>query len=132
MLVVHRVAQLPDLLFNLGDFLGAKLDRGIRPVPTPLVLVQLEQADHQVEAGPVQIHVEPVSAQDVHERGCAQSQVLQKRPKKETLNYLLLLSNRPQPSQGRLPFFKHVERSSFQIIPVYLLIPSPPEQLLNH
>lgn len=82
-LVVHCVAQLPDLLLYFGDLLGTEMDRGVRPIPAPLVLVQFEQAEHQVQAGPVQIHVEPVSAQDVHERGCTQSQVLQRRQKKK-------------------------------------------------
>lgn len=82
-LVVHRVAQLPDLLLHLGDLAGAELRGGVgdgdHHAAAALVLVQLQQPDHQVQAGPVQVHVEPVPAQDVHERGRAQSQVLQRR-----------------------------------------------------
>lgn len=76
MLVVHRVTQLPDLLLHLGDLPVAQLGGGVYHNHTPLVLVQLQQPDHQVQARPVQVHVQPVSAEDVHQRGRTQSQVL--------------------------------------------------------
>lgn len=83
MLVVHRVTQLPDLLLHLGDFPGAELRGGVYLYlyhnPAPLVLVQLQQPDHQVQTRPVQIHVQPVSTEDIHQRRRAQSQVLQRR-----------------------------------------------------
>lgn len=75
-LVVHGVAQLPDLLLYLGQLFGTKLDAGVRLRRGSVVLVQLEEPDHQVQTGPVQVHVQPVAAQDVHQSCCAQSQVL--------------------------------------------------------
>lgn len=81
-LVVHGVAELPDFLLHLGDFPGAELIGGVRhshnPGPAALVLVQLQQPDHQVQTRPVQIHVQPVSTEDVHQRRRTQSQVLQR------------------------------------------------------
>lgn len=67
--VVHRVTQLPDPLFHLGNFPGAELSTGVShgPAPLVLVLVQLQEPDHQVQTGAVQVHVEAVSTQDVHE-----------------------------------------------------------------
>lgn len=81
MLVVHGVAELPDLLLHLGDFSGTELRGGVCHGPAPLILVHLQQPDHQVKTRPVQIHVQAVSAEDVHQRRCTQSQVLQKQKK---------------------------------------------------
>lgn len=78
-LVVHSVAKLSDLLLHFGNFSGAELRGGVCSSCTPLVLVQLQQPDHEVEAGPVQVHVQPVSTENVHQRSCTQSQVLQKQ-----------------------------------------------------
>ena len=77
-LVVHRLTQLADLLLDLGHLLGGEL------VLLVLLgrrlhgdqLIHLKQLDHQLQAGPVQVHVQPVPAQDVHQGGGAQRQVL--------------------------------------------------------
>lgn len=76
-LVVHGVAQLPDVLLYFPKLFGTKVDAGVRLDPGSMILVQFEEPDHQVQTGSVQVHVEPVSAQDVHEGCRAQSQVLQ-------------------------------------------------------
>lgn len=81
MLVVHGLAQLPDLLLNLRHFLGGELI-----LVAWVALVQLQQLDHELQTRSVQIHVEPISTQDVHQGGGAQSKVLknmQKRKKKK-------------------------------------------------
>lgn len=75
-LVVHGVAQLPDLLLHFGNFPGTELKVTVYAGPAPTILVQLQQADHELQTRSVQIHVQAVSAEDVHERGRAQSQVL--------------------------------------------------------
>lgn len=76
MLVVHGVAQLPDLLLHFGDFPGAELEVALHAGRAPAILVQLQQPDHKVEARPVQVHVQAVSTENVHERRRAQSEVL--------------------------------------------------------
>ena len=85
MLVVHRLAELADLLLDLGHLLGGELVRLVLLVLGVLggrlngdQLVHLQQLDHQLQAGPVQVHVEPVAAKDVHEGRGAQRQVLRR------------------------------------------------------
>lgn len=70
-LVVHGRTQLPDFLLFLLHLLLRELI-----LVSQVILVQLQQLDHQLQAGPVQVHVETVPTQDVHEGGRAQSQVL--------------------------------------------------------
>ena len=76
MLVVHSLTQLPDLLLDLCHFLSGELI-----LMTRVVLVQLQQLDHELQTGPVQIHVKTIPAQDVHQGGRAQSKVLTERQK---------------------------------------------------
>lgn len=76
MLVVHGVAQLPDLLLHFGNFSGTELKVALHAGHAPAVLVQLQQPDHKFEARPVQVHVQTVSTENVHERRRAQSEVL--------------------------------------------------------
>lgn len=75
-LVVHGVAQLPDLLLHFGDFPGTELKVTVYAGPVPTILVQLQQPDHELQTRSVQVHVQAVSAEDVHERRRAQGQVL--------------------------------------------------------
>lgn len=75
-LVVHGVAQLPDLLLHFGDFPGTELKVTVYAGSAPTILVQLQQPDHELQTRSVQVHVQAVSAEDVHERRRAQSQVL--------------------------------------------------------
>lgn len=70
MFVVHRLTQLADPLLHLVYLFGCELTVG------RFVLLELQQADHQLQTGPVQVHVQAVTAQDVHQRGRAKSQVL--------------------------------------------------------
>lgn len=74
MLVVHGLAQLPDFLLHLLHLLCRELILVSR-----VILVQLEQLNHQLQTGPIQVHVETVPTQDIHEGGRAQSQVLRER-----------------------------------------------------
>lgn len=76
MLVVHGVAQLPDLLLHFGDFPGAELEVAVHTGPAPAILVQLQEPDHELQTRAVQVHVQAVSTENVHERRRAQSQVL--------------------------------------------------------
>lgn len=88
-LVVHRVAQLADLLLDLGDLPGAELRGGVSAGRAPsllrvllrllvlvLVLVQLQEPDHELQTRAVQVHVQPVPTQNVHEGCRAESEVL--------------------------------------------------------
>lgn len=75
-LVVHGVAQLPDLLLHFGNFSGTELKVALHAGHAPTLLVQLQQPDHKLEARPVQVHVQTVSTENVHERRRAQSEVL--------------------------------------------------------
>lgn len=71
MLVVHGLTQLPDLLLDLFHLLCGELILVGR-----VVLVQLQQLDHKLQAGPVQIHVKTIPTQNVHQGGRAQSKIL--------------------------------------------------------
>lgn len=68
---MHGLTQLPDLLLNLFHLLCGELILVGR-----VVLVQLQQLDHELEAGPVQIHVKTIPTQNVHQGGRAQTKVL--------------------------------------------------------
>lgn len=71
MLVVHSLTQLPDLLLDLFHLLCGELILVGR-----VVLVQLQQLDHKLQAGPVQIHVKTIPTQNVHQGSRTQSKVL--------------------------------------------------------
>lgn len=70
-LVVHGLTQLPDFLLDLFHLLCSELILVGR-----VVLVQLQQLDHKLQAGSVQIHVKTISTQNVHQGSRAQSEVL--------------------------------------------------------
>lgn len=76
-LVVHSLTQLPDFLFDLFHLLCGELI-----LVGWVVLVELQQLDHKLQAGPVQIHVKTIPTQNVHQSSRAQSKILtkEKRP----------------------------------------------------
>lgn len=60
-LVVHRLAELADPFLHFAHLFGREL------AVCCFVLLQLQQADHQLQTGPVQVHVQTVATQDVHQ-----------------------------------------------------------------
>lgn len=73
-LVVYRLAQLPYFLFDFFHLLCGKLI-----LVGQVVLVELQKLDHQLQAGPVQVHVKTIPTQNVHQSSCAQSKILRKQ-----------------------------------------------------
>lgn len=62
-LVVHRLTELADPLLHFAHLLGGKM------AVCCLVLLELQQTNHQLQTGPIQVHVQTVTTQDVHQ-GC--------------------------------------------------------------
>lgn len=69
--VVHHFTQLPDFFFDLFDLLCRELILVGRTF-----LVKLQKLDHQFQAGPVEIHVQTIPTQNVHQGRGAQSKIL--------------------------------------------------------
>lgn len=60
-LVVHRLAELADPLLHFAHLLGREM------AVCCFVLLELQQANHQLQTGTVQVHVQTVTTQDVHQ-----------------------------------------------------------------
>lgn len=68
---MYSFAQLSYFLLDFFHLLCGELILVRR-----VVLVQLQQLDHQLQAGPVQVHVQTVPTQNVHQGSRAESKVL--------------------------------------------------------